>query len=528
MSLSSLLLLCVLCVAAVAAVQLGRRPLSQVWDQLLALALVLALTGAAWALAPARAGYVAALAYALLMVAPGVAHHAAWRAVARGDLDGAHRAARALRWLHPIGEVRQVDALLDLAARAQRGEDLDVDAALDRVGPRDPLARAVLAVTLESWRGAFDVVTARLDEPTLRAAMVAQGELALVLAAYGEARGPDAMCAVWAACRAQDPTPPSTPSAAGALLILAAHLGEVALAGALLAELAAEIPPARAAFWRVVALQRAGRVEDARAVIDAALGDEATLPALRARMLRRREVPYAPALASTTDAAREARETLHERVRARAALADLTLHAPGATPRWTFRLGAALVLAYGASVALGAPGEGALAALGALTIPLDSPRAAWRLGTYAFLHAGALHLAVNVLTLGFFGRFVERRMGPARMLATYALGAVVGGLCALTTAAPGSLVVGASGAIFALVGASVAHIARDRALRTTPEGRGELALLALLLVVQAGNDLLSPHVSGGAHAGGFALGALAGALRSPRGLRARRSPARGG
>lgn len=524
MTLSHLLLLGVLSVCAVAAVQLARRPLAQSWDQFLSLAAVLAASGIAWRVLPELAGLVAVVAWALLVVAPGLAHHAAWRAVARGDLEGAHRAARVIRWLHPIGDLRRLDALLDLAGRAQGGEAFDLEASLDLAGPEDPRARASLAVVLQSWRGAFDEVAARLDDPALRDAMIAQGEMALVLAAYGEARGPDAMCDVWSACRAGDPTPASTASAAGALLILAAHLGEVTSAGALLDELAGEVPPSRAAYWRAVALQRAGRADEARAVIDDALARGDALPALRARLLRRRESPFAPAVASTTAAAMEARATLQERVRARAALADLTLRAQGQTPRWTFALGAALVLAYGGSAALGAPGERALVALGALTIPLRGAGDAWRLIAYAFLHAGALHLAVNVLTLGFFGRFVERRMGAARMLGTYALGAVAGGVCAAASAEPGSLVVGASGAIFALVGASVAHIARDRALRSTPEGRGELALLGALLAVQAANDLLSLHVSGGAHAGGFAVGAVVGALRTrrvPRDLRSR-------
>src|SRR5260370_1011235 len=65
--------------------------------------------------------------------------------------------------------------------------------------------------------------------------------------------------------------------------------------------------------------------------------------------------------------------------------------------------------------------------------PLDAWARLWTFGTYMFLHANVLHLAVNMLGLFVFGTPVEERMGGAPFLAYYVLfglGGAAGG-CAL-------------------------------------------------------------------------------------------------
>jgi membrane associated rhomboid family serine protease len=79
----------------------------------------------------------------------------------------------------------------------------------------------------------------------------------------------------------------------------------------------------------------------------------------------------------------------------------------------------------------------------------------WRLGACIFLHAGLLHLCMNMLSLFTLGSLLERMSGPLRMLFIY----FVAGLCgSLLSALSGSahLSVGASGAIFGLAGALLA------------------------------------------------------------------------
>lgn len=72
----------------------------------------------------------------------------------------------------------------------------------------------------------------------------------------------------------------------------------------------------------------------------------------------------------------------------------------------------------------------------------------WQLITYTFLHAGPLHLLVNLLTLYFAGREVEAIVGPRHLLAVYFGGGVLGGVAHLLfTTAP---VLGASAGVLAV------------------------------------------------------------------------------
>ena len=85
----------------------------------------------------------------------------------------------------------------------------------------------------------------------------------------------------------------------------------------------------------------------------------------------------------------------------------------------------------------------------------------WQLVTYMFLHGHLLHLVGNMLGLFFFGRELEMRLGPKRFLYLYLGGGVLGALGWLALGALGlySLeypMIGASGAVFAIVGAYAA------------------------------------------------------------------------
>lgn len=75
----------------------------------------------------------------------------------------------------------------------------------------------------------------------------------------------------------------------------------------------------------------------------------------------------------------------------------------------------------------------------------------WQLLTHAFLHGNLFHLAVNMVALWFTGPILEEVLGGVRYLVLYMGGAVIGGLLQ-TFASPGSIdLVGASGAVCALL-----------------------------------------------------------------------------
>jgi membrane associated rhomboid family serine protease len=76
----------------------------------------------------------------------------------------------------------------------------------------------------------------------------------------------------------------------------------------------------------------------------------------------------------------------------------------------------------------------------------------WRIFVSFFLHAGIFHLAFNMLTLLLLGSQLEREFGPLDMTAIYMSSGVAGQL-ASAVFLPNSVSVGASGAIFGLLGA---------------------------------------------------------------------------
>jgi len=129
----------------------------------------------------------------------------------------------------------------------------------------------------------------------------------------------------------------------------------------------------------------------------------------------------------------------------------------------------------------------------------------YRLVTSGFLHAGIIHLGFNMWILWVFGQAVEQMGGKGKSAAIYFLAMFAGGLGALILS-PGSLTVGASGAIFGLAGAVlVGQRAMGVPIRNSPL-LGFLVLNAVITLTFSGT------ISAGGHLGGFIGGALAGWL----------------
>jgi len=79
----------------------------------------------------------------------------------------------------------------------------------------------------------------------------------------------------------------------------------------------------------------------------------------------------------------------------------------------------------------------------------------WQFLTYQLLHGGFLHIIMNMLMLGIFGRELEENLGSVRLSLLYFGAGVLGGLCWLLVSGlrDGVPCVGASGAVFGIIGA---------------------------------------------------------------------------
>jgi membrane associated rhomboid family serine protease len=77
----------------------------------------------------------------------------------------------------------------------------------------------------------------------------------------------------------------------------------------------------------------------------------------------------------------------------------------------------------------------------------------WQLVTSMFTHVQPLHIGVNMLALYFLGPMLESVLGRARFLALYLVSGLAGSAAVMLLSDPHGQTVGASGAIFGLMGA---------------------------------------------------------------------------
>ncbi len=157
------------------------------------------------------------------------------------------------------------------------------------------------------------------------------------------------------------------------------------------------------------------------------------------------------------------------------------------------------------------------------SLPGDVP-APLTLLTALFLHAGWVHLAVNLSFLLWVGRHVELVAGRVRFVALYLLSGVAGGLLQVAVApASASEVIGASGAIAGVFGAYAVLFAQSRAGSRRILGltvAGEVLTALWYLVTWIGLQLLTALAfntgEGGiaiwTHIGGFVVGLVAAQL----------------
>lgn len=135
---------------------------------------------------------------------------------------------------------------------------------------------------------------------------------------------------------------------------------------------------------------------------------------------------------------------------------------------------------------------------------LGAPYEPWRMLTSVFTHSTGFvfHILLNMYTLWIFGQMLERMLGRARFLTLYLASGLAGSLGVMFWTSHDTFVVGASGAIFGLMGA---YLVIQRKLG------GETAQLLVLVGINLVIGFLpGMSVSWQAHLGGLLGGALLG------------------
>ncbi|KAL5056851.1 hypothetical protein RYX36_028455 [Vicia faba] len=132
---------------------------------------------------------------------------------------------------------------------------------------------------------------------------------------------------------------------------------------------------------------------------------------------------------------------------------------------------------------------------------------AWRFLTCMFLHAGVIHLLANMFSLLFIGVRLENEFGFFKIGLLYMFSGFGGSLLSVLhlgdSAAPNTISVGASGALFGLLGAMLSELLTNWTIYLNKCA----ALTSLLLIIGLNLAVgFLPHVDNSAHIGGFLAG----------------------
>ena len=136
----------------------------------------------------------------------------------------------------------------------------------------------------------------------------------------------------------------------------------------------------------------------------------------------------------------------------------------------------------------------------------------WRLITPALLHGGFTHIVFNMYALLSFGQSIERHFGHGRFLLLYLLGAFAGNVMSFLMTNANSL--GASTAIFALVGAEAVFLLKNRKLFA---GQFRSAIGNIIFIVFINLFIIGslPNIDNWGHIGGLVGGLMFSWFASP-------------
>lgn len=143
--------------------------------------------------------------------------------------------------------------------------------------------------------------------------------------------------------------------------------------------------------------------------------------------------------------------------------------------------------------------------LGALNPVLVSTNGEYyRIFTAMFLHGGFLHIFSNMYVLLLLGRTLEKTVGSLKFAIIYFLSGIGSSILVILLASPTSVTIGASGAIFGVIGALL-YVTFSKKNWFTPRS---VQSIRMLVVINLFITFLIPNVSVAGHIGGLITGFL--------------------
>ena len=136
--------------------------------------------------------------------------------------------------------------------------------------------------------------------------------------------------------------------------------------------------------------------------------------------------------------------------------------------------------------------------------PLEFLNEPWTIVTNMFVHAGLWHILGNMLMLYFFGSYLLGLLGEAKFLLVYFVGGLMGNALYMAIGPEFATAVGASGALYAIMGTLAVMRPRLKVLIWF------MVPVDLWIVVVVGALIISPSVAWQAHIGGLVFGLAVG------------------
>jgi rhomboid protease GluP len=421
------------------------------------------------------------------------------------DYAAARRLARIISWLHPADGFRELPKIVHAFELAQQGELAAASDTLNRFQEVKSLTGLAAIIHLyritNQWEELLVWQSRHCRELERHPQL-----LSLVLRARGETGDVRGLVDLYDRHRQQIGKLVPMAYRDMCRLMLFAFCGKRQAVEGLFAGSLAVVPAPTRAFWLATADLEAGAPESAKRQLEALLpgADPLLRRAVQRRLSRIAILPEPLDVSAERVVAEAVREHDHEETF-------------GVQPSLFSRRACATQIIMALNVFMfvaenylgGGTNLEVLYRLGALFPPAVRGGEWWRLITAAFLHFGALHLAMNMFGLWFLGPFVEFALGFRRFMLVYLL-AGIGSMAMVmafsSEAGSESLTVGASGCIMGLVGATGALMLRGWLREKAIAAKRRLVLMLLIVSMQILFDSAIPQVSMTAHLSGAFIG----------------------
>ena len=429
----------------------------------------------------------------------------------------ARRLATIVSWLHPADGWRQQPEIIRALELAQQGDLSAASEVLRRFQGAQSLIGLAAVANLYRLTNQWEQLLAW--ERQLPGGLERYPQLLSVsLRAYGETGDRRGLVQLYERNKARIARLVPAASRDMCRLMLFAFYGQVDAVQRLMAGSLSILPASGQQFWLATTDLAAGATESGKKQLEALLPEAG--PAVRLAIERRLsrigitlEPPDPSAQGIIAEAARD--QTHDEQFGASRSLFSKQARAT----QILIVLNVLVFLAE--TLSGGATNPETLYRLGAMFPPAVFAGAWWRLVAALFLHWGSLHLVMNMIGLWILGPFTEFALGIRQYLLVYLLSGIgsMGALLLLAAAGRNGdqLVVGASGCIMGLVGATGALMLRGWLREKALSAKRRLIAMLLIIAMQTTFDSLVPQVSMTAHLSGALIGFIATlALRQPR------------